>query len=263
MKFKKYYTDTDSLTSFPALIQASGENLVDYTITGNTGGVGDMMDYVHDVLINNLTDKTPQEANGLTITVSDGTISIDGTASTTTQLWLVSNSFGASSSSYQALATGKYLIEGNPLDAAENKYILSYRYDPDTPGSGTPSQNARVSIEGSEIDNTGGAYSYVAMYIVIWSGVVCSNVVFRPRIKGQGYAIPITSAGIVTKIPVTAPLGLTDTLTYTQTGIAIPTFDGDNTISFGTTVQPSGMSAEFKGWHSQDTVRVYNNGQWD
>jgi hypothetical protein len=77
------------------------------------------------------------------------------------------------------------------------------------------------------------------------------------------YVIPVTSGGVTTNLPIDSPLGLTDTLTYTDTGIAIPTFDGDNTITFGTTVQPSGMSAEFKGWHSQDTARVYNGSQWE
>ena len=77
------------------------------------------------------------------------------------------------------------------------------------------------------------------------------------------YCIPISSGGVTTNLYIDSPLGLTDTLTYTDTGIAIPTFDGDNTITFGTTVQPSGMSAEYKGWHSQDTVREYNGSQWE
>lgn len=261
MKFKKYYTDTDQLTSFPALIQASGEPLVDYTISGNTGGVGDEWD---NILVNAFTDKTPQEANGLTITVSNGTITVNGTANANTNLCFVNNTIGSVTfSTYQVIDHGIYLLDGNPLDAAENKYILSYKYDPDGSG-GTPSSQARVAVgQPSEIDNSTGDYTYIAMYFAIWRGTVCNNITFTPSIRKKGYKIPITSGGVTTNLPIDSPLGLTDTLTYTQTGIAIPTFDGDNTITFGTTIQPSGMSAEFKGWHSQDNVRVYNGNTWD
>lgn len=113
------------------------------------------------------------------------------------------------------------------------------------------------------LDNTGGAYRYIAIYIAIWNGVECNNVIFSPTLRREAYEIPISSGGVTTNLYIDSPLGLTDTLTYTQTGIAIPTFDGDNTITFGTTVQPSAMSAEYKGWHSQDTVRVYNGNTWD
>lgn len=53
-----------------------------------------------------------------------------------------------------------------------------------------------------------------------------------------------------------------DTISFAQAGVAIPTSDGDNTISFGTTVQPSAMSATFKGWHPVQGAKVYDGNDW-
>jgi hypothetical protein len=53
-----------------------------------------------------------------------------------------------------------------------------------------------------------------------------------------------------------------DTITMAQAGVTIPTFDGDNTISFGTSVQPSGMSATFKGWHPVQGAKQYDGNDW-
>ena len=53
-----------------------------------------------------------------------------------------------------------------------------------------------------------------------------------------------------------------DTISLEQAGVAIPTSDGDNTISFGTTVQPSGMSATFKGWHAVQGAKQYDGSEW-
>lgn len=53
-----------------------------------------------------------------------------------------------------------------------------------------------------------------------------------------------------------------DTITMTQAGEIIPTLDGDNTITFGTTVQPSAMSATFKGWHPVQEAKVYDGEEW-
>ena len=81
-------------------------------------------------------------------------------------------------------------------------------------------------------------------------------------LDGNKYVIPVTSGGVTTNLYIDSPLGLTDTLTYTDTGIALPTVDGDNTITFGTSVQPSAMSATFKGWHAVQAAKTYDGNDW-
>lgn len=55
-----------------------------------------------------------------------------------------------------------------------------------------------------------------------------------------GYKIPITCGGETTNIYIgDTPLGTEQTVTGIETGVAIPTGDGQNTLSVETTVQPS------------------------
>lgn len=46
-------------------------------------------------------------------------------------------------------------------------------------------------------------------------------------------------------------------------GITIPTIAGANTLSIGTTLQPSEVSVNYKGWHPITDVHEAENGQWD
>lgn len=55
-----------------------------------------------------------------------------------------------------------------------------------------------------------------------------------------GYKIPVTCGGETTNIYIgDTPLGTGQTVTGSETGVAIPTVDGQNTLSVETTVQPS------------------------
>ena len=249
MKFKKYYTDTDSLTSFPALIQASGEPLVDYSITGNTGGVA-----ARTANLYNWQDGYepiyPAENTGI-ITQSSGatySIIVEVEPSTTYTFSIIKQASGlrrrvGMCANYPQVGDTCLSLD-NTTDDSDTRYGNIFTTTADT-------HYVLIMF----YSGTGESVAERAKSITVQEGESLDYVPF--------YVIPVTSGGVTTNLPIDSPLGLTDTLTYTDTGIAIPTFDGDNTISFGTTVQPSAMSAEYKGWHSQDTVRVYNNGQWE
>lgn len=254
MKFKKYYTDTDQLTQFPALIQASGEPLVDYTIYGNTGGVAARTANYFDK--NNITivELYPNQDTGVateSTTALSIVIPIDFTSNG--NLWMATTTLnrmriagytsfptsGSTATFVDNSATTETGYRINPFIAPENtNYIMVFL----TSAQGYTETTLRELLQSIE--------------------VMCSQGAIKQDYVPY-YCIPVSSGGVTTNLYIDTPLGLTDTLTYTDTGIAIPTFDGDNTITFGTTIQPSGMSAEFKGWHSQDTVRVYNGSQWE
>lgn len=46
-------------------------------------------------------------------------------------------------------------------------------------------------------------------------------------------------------------------------GISIPTTAGANTLSVDTTLQPSEVSVNYKGWHPITNVHEHNNGAWN
>ena len=251
MKFKKYYTDTDSLTSFPALIQASGEPLIDYTITGNTGGVAARTANLYNWQ-DGYTNLFPNADGVISDSQSQNTASIVVAVQPNTTY-----TFSMGKFSYYRRRVG--MLSAFP-QLGDNCLAIDESVDESDTRRGntfttTSDTNYVIVFFASSAQLTTDMIIADSKTLTVQEGESLDYIPY--------YQIPITSGGVATNLPIDSPLGLTDTLTYTQTGIAIPTFDGDNTITFGTTVQPSAMSAEYKGWHSQDTVRVYNGNTWD
>lgn len=129
-----------------------------------------------------------QNHNGLTVTVNaDKSVTINGTAASTTTIALYDGSYGLYPSAYQPIQNGIYILSGSPHDAEVGKYSLSYRY---ISVRGTPSQLGRVPVNGVTLDNTDGKYSFLAVYIAVWEGVTVNNVTFRPVLERVEMASP-------------------------------------------------------------------------
>lgn len=155
MNFKKFNNGSWSDTLVYKYCKTNGPNLVE----------------------NNLTNKT---ANGLTITVNGNAITVNGTATANTNINIYNDTVG-SNLGYQKLGKGKYIVDGNPSDAANNDFILSLRYR--ATESGTSAIMRFPVGETTVIDNTNGDYTYVGIYVAVWSGKTLDNKVFTPTIK--------------------------------------------------------------------------------
>ena len=256
VRHKIYGNGTDSLTAFPAVIQASGESLTDYTIYGNTVQDGaPTPEAPVDVVgcgerTGNLFDKNATDiTNGYVI---DCFLFITGDTSYY-QSWRISEYIPASSNVNYYL---KWDIRESVAASApsicfyrsDKSYIGGINYKSYTGFTFTTPKNTayiRFSFIQSKVD-----------YIMLNAG--STPLPYEP----YGYKIPVTSGGVTTNLYLDAPLYTGDTLTYTDTGIALPTSDGDNTISFGTTVQPSAMSATFNGWHPVQDAKQYDGSEW-
>lgn len=187
-------------------------------------------------IINTVSSQT---YNDLTIIRNnDGSITVNGTASSDTLFAITNDSHTLELASYQEIEKEKYILSGSPSDGAVNKYLMSFRY---TPSIGATSSLARVPAGDSVIiDNTNGDYNTIAPYLGVWSGVTCNNVTFKPMLRKinttDTYEPPFKQKVILS---LDAPLGAGDTITLDDTNIDIPINDGLNTISFQTSVQPS------------------------
>lgn len=56
-----------------------------------------------------------------------------------------------------------------------------------------------------------------------------------------GYKIPITCGGVTTNIYLDSPLYEGDSISFSAAGVEIPTIEGENTLTVGTTIQPSAV----------------------
>ena len=238
----------------PLTFSSIGGNLTDYAIDGNTGGVGDYDEATERYLIpvtvtgKNLLENNcfSMRYNGLTITVNaDKSITVNGTATANSNICVYSGGHTLVTAAYQVIENGTYLLSGAPEGQTEGTFMLSYRYD-DAIG-GTPSVLERVPVEGVTLDNTGGAYKYLAVYIAVWKDAVLDGVTFKPMLRkagtADGYEKPYKHT---VTLSLEEPLGAGDSVTLADTGVNIPTHNGLNTLTVDTTVQPSLVMIQHK-----------------
>ena len=149
------------------------------TTPENFNGAVNLGTYIknpRNIIINNVTGRI---INGLTITVNnDGTITVTGTATANTNLFIVNNALTASTSSYQELSKGVYIMSGSPAGSAESKFIMSLRYGTATTSTAIMRIPAQTK---ATIDNSNGAYKFIAPYISVWNGQTI-NATFTPTL---------------------------------------------------------------------------------
>lgn len=227
--------------TLPLIFEANGNNLLDYRIDGASGGVGDR---TKNILINNLETQTYK---GITLTVNaDKSVTLNGTATESFNFVIYSNSHTLYPNDYQPLENGIYIVSGTPIGAEVNSYYMSFRYAK-IDGS---SSLTRVPPNGVQIDNSTGNYGLIALYITVWSGVTINNVIFKPMIRlstetseyeQPGYKLPVICGGTTTNIYLNNPILENESISLSDTNVNIPTVDGINTLTIGTTVQPSNV----------------------
>lgn len=128
---------------------------------------------------NNITTVSGQ---GITAVNNNGTVTINGTnSSTSTWLWLASGRISGTAT-FQELGKGKYIVGGVPADSSSSNYRLAVINKATESGTSTTTYIDATS-DPLTIDNINGDYNYVAIRINILSNTVCDNVVFTPYIK--------------------------------------------------------------------------------
>ena len=122
---------------------------------------------------NNLTSKT---ISGLTITVNeDKSIKINGTANALVQLNLLNNTTDGSEADTRTLQAGTYTLTGCPQDSNSGTF---FKLDIIRPGA------PLLTDTGEGVTSTFSiAQDYTLIRIVIYSGTVCNNLVFKPMLN--------------------------------------------------------------------------------
>lgn len=254
---------TDLTSQLPVTFVSSAEELMDFTIYGKTAGSGGTATGVGNydsatgkyqipvtVSGKNILENYYQseEYNGLTITVnSDKSITLNGTASAACTIAIFNNSHTLVTAAYQIIDNGTYILTGAPESQSDGTYMLSYRYD-DAIG-GAPSVLGRVTPEGVEIDNTNGAYRYLAVYIAVWSGAVLDHVTFRPMLRRSDLSESYEPHrdNLTVTLLTDVPLFDGDSLTMAQAGTALATNIGTNILTVDTDVQPDVIRIVYEG----------------
>lgn len=177
---------------------------------------------------------TSQSINGLTFMVNtDKSITVNGTATETVRLLL---------GGIRLIKNVPYKISGCPSGGSTNTYRLDPRY---TTGSVLipfiDTGNGSVYTSENDIN--------LNIYIYVQSGYTCDNLTFYPMIRKtdieddtyEPYRNPIT-----TNIYLDEPLTEGESISMSDTGIAIPTINGTNILTVDTQVQPEKVYIKYK-----------------
>lgn len=195
---------------------ANGQNLTDYTIYGNTGGVGD-----RTANLFNINDYSVGEASFIPKTIT-----------------LEPNTTYTMSSNCPRYNNGALIVIGN---VGESFTTANNGVYPNHPISRTADANGELLIG---VRTNGGNYSPADYDTMLNEGN--TPLPFEP----YGYKIPVICGGQTTNIYLDSPLGANDSIDYATAQVTIPTVDGANTLICDTTVQPSKVSLTYTGWHS-------------
>jgi hypothetical protein len=204
----------------PLSFSANGEPLIDWSIDGVSGGVGDRTANLSNVTSFALTSDRFYQLD-LTVPIPAGTYSISANLTHESGVTSVRISFRKSDAS-QEVAINMPINENGRSYATvtlTNDCYSIYFYGSETAFDVVP----------IKYDN-----------LMINSGSTALD--FEP----YGYKIPVTCGGETNTIYLDAQLGASDSISMADTGITIPTVDGSNTLSVGTTVQPSKVYIKYK-----------------
>lgn len=125
------------------------------------------------------TDGRTETINGVTFTGNaDGSITVNGTASENAIFHLEASSIQPLQSRGFYISRPFY-ISGAPSGASFSTYVLCFNYYSDTEG-GTRLYKFDARGTGAFVNDTG---KFAAAYIMVYAGVTCDNLIFRPQIE--------------------------------------------------------------------------------
>lgn len=234
--FELYYrlnknNRSKKITGVPPLsFVSNGENLADYRIHGASGGVGDRTANLYNESAAVDTDYFIK---------SDGSSAIGGLGDRFLQAridvtpstyyvfsWL--NVFLGSENNSAYIRIAEY--------TANNRFIMRTLCN-----CSEQTINAILFYTGNNttyidvrIDSETSSRGQHLSGIMIVSGNTLLN-----HYEPYGYKIPVVCGGTTTNIYLDEPLEESESISMSDTGVSIPTINGSNTLSIGTTVQPS------------------------
>ena len=243
---KSQASPTKTITGVPPFtFKSNGDNLVDWSIKGNVGGVGEKTKNLLDISNVNSSNR------GISVKEEDGGLHIYGKSNRDVAFIvnLLTPDKPTAADTNFSLEAGTYTLSG--MVATTNSMIRLQLVDVTgiettlglDDGSGFTFTLADDSIVRARLNIRGVAYDVpVDITIKPMLRAADTSSDFEP----YGYKIPVTCGGKTTDIFIgDSPLGADDTISKTSTGVNIPTVNGSNTLTVDTTVQPSEVSITY------------------
>ena len=203
----------------PLTFVSNGDNLTDYKIFGNSGGVGDRTKNLFNintatpVYISRTGSEEVADQRNLT---SDFISVIPGES----YIWKAYPTTNGQPWSAVAFYTNGQFVSRTTVQV----YTLTF----------TVPENVNSIRVGSRYMQNGGRGQ-----LELGTDVTS----YEP----YGFKIPVECGGTTTTIYTEEPILQNESISMQDTGVSIPTIEGENTLSIGTTVQPSQVYIKYGG----------------
>ena len=238
------------LTGSPPLsFVSNGQPLADYRIYGATGGVGDKTDNLWNEKATTDTDKYINASGNIVTGVAGDRF-----------LYLKVNV--SPSTNYVFKWTENVLgTDDNTAYIRISEYTQSNRFirrvlcncSEQTQKAFSFTTDSNTSYIDVRIDSATSIKGQHLTGVMLITGTSIPET-YEP----YGYKIPIVCGGTTTNIYLNEPLGENESISMSDTGVSIPTINGSNTLSIGTTVQPSNMYIKYSnGGNINQSLMTY------
>lgn len=245
-----------SATTFPVTFGTDGTPITNYTIYSNTGGVGDRSVNYVDRMNLNAVELYPDKTTGTVMQGTEQTYSIIIPVSSLTDCFFSINRETtmwnrcrlAGYATYPEVGTTATFVDnitGTATDDTSGNYY--YNSCADIP-SGTNYIMVFLASTVPELTNL----NLFSEAVKESKPMLTSGTEKLPYVKY--YSIPVTCNGATSEISLDAPLAADELVTYKDSGSPIYTVDGQNAMTFGSTVLPSKIDFEYVGWRATDEI---------
>lgn len=248
-KFAAMESDVVEVASgYPCvLLNSDGKRLKNYTIYGNSGGVGDAAhDGKHVIpvvsrgknLIRFPYENGSMTKNGITIQLNrDGSFLINGTCSATVIFYLALNMQNSLDKNKEYTLSVNQIVNNAYLRAVYNDANLAYVGEEGT----WSSTSIRLNLSRY-------AYSQINVTYVCRTGGVFDNVLIKPQLEQGTVATEYEpyQAPQRTDIYLDSPIGAGQSVNYKADGLpSIPTVKGTTILEADTLIKPSNIEAKY------------------
>lgn len=210
--------------TLPVTITANGNDLIDWIIYGNTGGVGDRTE--------NLFDYTTMQNGVIGAYLNSSGDEIENS------LWAITDYIPCDG---QAFTVGE--VSGNSpsicLYDSNKTFIAGQAYN--TGGITYFDDITITALQTAKYIRFSYYREHTANHVMLNQG--STALPYEP----YGYKITILSNSDPTDIYIDAPLGVNETVSFEDTGVHIPTDNGQTVISCDNTVQPEKIYIKYIG----------------
>ena len=195
----------------PLTFTAQGQPLINWTIYGASGGVGDKTANLFDETYPNIKKDMPEYKS---VYVGNGTFTLSTNVSMFNNAAVLFLLAGNVSSGASTTNNGVSVGISRTVTAVNGYVTIAYRY--------------YTSVDPRDSQTMLNSGSTALPY------------------EPYGYKIPILCGGETNTIYLDTPLYDGDSISMADTGIEIPTINGQNTLAVDTTVQPEKVYIEYK-----------------